>query len=100
MKKPIIAALAMALGISCQKEEIKGCIRCEQQKHLILNGHMSNIYDGEWPKISQGCDKTAQQLVDTIAHIPSVVLGRSYERYELDTATLKMYKITTWCQQM
>ena len=96
MKKLLIAALLFS---SCEKDTIKGCIRCEQQKYLLLNGHTNNIYDGEYPKISEGCDKTAQELVDTIAHIPSVVLGRLYERYELDSTTLKMYMITTKCEQ-
>ena len=97
MKKLLIAVLLFS---SCQKEDtIKGCIRCEQQKYLLLNGHTDNIYDGEYPKISEGCDKTAQELVDTIAHIPTVVLGRSYQRYELDSTTLKMYMITTRCYE-
>lgn len=99
-----IAYLAGVFGIllsSCEKEDtIKGCIKCEQQKYLLLNGHTNNIYDGEFPKISEACDKTAQELVDTIAHIPTVVLGRLYERYELDSTTLKMYKITTKCTEI
>ena len=95
-----ILLLVLITAASCQKEDtIKGCIRCEQQKYLLLNGHTNNIYDGEYPKISEGCDKTAQELVDTIAHIPTVVLGRLYERYELDSTTLKMYMITTKCEQ-
>lgn len=84
---------------SCDKDTIKGCIRCEQQKYLLLDGHSDNIYDGTYPKISEGCDKTAQELVDTIAHIPKVALDRTYERYELDSTTLKMYKITTRCYE-
>lgn len=90
---------ALILFTSCDKDVIKGCIKCEQQKYLLLNGYTDNVYDGEYPKISEGCDKTAQELVDTIAHIPTVVLGRSYERYELDSTTLKMYKITTRCYE-
>ena len=97
MKKLLIAALLFS---SCQKDDIiKGCIRCEQRKYELHNGWTDDIYDGEFPKISEGCDKTAQELVDTIAHIPSVVLGRLYQRYELDSTTLKMYMITTKCEQ-
>ena len=97
MKRLLIAALLFS---SCQKEDtIKGCIRCEQRKYELHDGWTVDIYDGEFPKISEGCDKTAQQLVDSIAHIPTVVLGRLYERYELDSTTLKMYMITTKCEQ-
>lgn len=97
MKKLLIAVLLFS---SCQKEDtIKGCIKCEQHKYELHDGWTTDIYDGEFPKISEGCDKTAQQLVDTIAHIPTVVLDRLYERYELDSTTLKMYKITTKCYE-
>ena len=97
MKKLLIAVLLFS---SCQKEDtIKGCIKCEQHKYELHDGWTTDIYDGEFPKISEGCDKTAQQLVDTIAHIPAVVLDRLYERYELDSTTLKMYKITTKCYE-
>ena len=94
-----IVFVFIILFTSCAKDTIQGCIRCEQQKYLLLNGHTNNVYDGEYPKISEGCDKTAQELVDTIAHIPTVVLDRTYERYELDSTTLKMYKITTRCYE-
>ena len=94
-----IVFVFIILITSCAKDTIHGCIRCEQQKYLLLNGYTDNVYDGEYPKISEGCDKTAQELVDTIAHIPKVVLDRTYERYELDSTTLKMYKITTRCYE-
>jgi hypothetical protein len=96
MKKLLIAALLFS---SCEKDTIKGCISCEQRKYELRDTESREVREDGFPKINEACDKTAQELVDTLAHIPSVVLGRLYERYELDSATLKMYMITTKCEQ-
>jgi len=96
MKKLLIAALLFS---SCEKDTIKGCISCEQRKYELRDTESREVREDGFPKINEACDKTAQELVDTLAHIPTVELDRTYRRYLLDSATSKIYMITTKCEQ-
>lgn len=84
---------------SCDKDTIKGCIKCEQNKYELYGTTSREVREDGFPKISEACDKTAQELVDTLAHIPSVQLDRTYTRYLIDSTTLQMYSITTRCYE-
>jgi len=96
MKKLLIAALLFS---SCEKDTIEGCITCEQRKYELRDTESRELHEDGFPKINNACDKTAQELVDTIARIPQVTLNRTYYRYILDSATSKIYMITTRCEQ-
>jgi len=96
MKKLLIAALLFS---SCEKDTIKGCITCEQRKYELRDTWSTELHENGFPKINNACDKTAQELVDTLAHIPHVELDRTYQRYLIDSTTSKIYMITTKCEQ-
>ena len=96
MKKLLIAALLFS---SCEKDTIKGCITCEQHMYELRETWSTEVREDGFPKINNACDKTAQELVDTLAHIPQVELDRTYQRYVLDSTTSKIYMITTRCEQ-
>lgn len=95
----IILLLVLIITASCDKDTIKGCIKCEQRYYELHDTWSNEVRENGFPKISEACDKTAQELVDTLAHIPTVELDKIYQRYVLDTANLKVYMITTRCEQ-
>jgi len=95
----IILLLVLIITVSCDKDTIKGCIKCEQHKYELRETWSTEVREDGFPKINEACDKTAQELVDTLAHIPTVVLDRTYQRYFIDSTTFKMYMVTTRCEQ-
>jgi hypothetical protein len=97
MKKLLIAAMLFS---SCEKDTIEGCIRCEQRMYKLKDTESREVFNMGFPKITQACDKPAQQLIDTIARIPTVELNRTYHRYILDTTNSTIYQITTRCEQI